>query len=320
LPTVCIETFQKQFASRVIMNAIAVSSPAKINLTLEVLNKRTDGFHNISTIFMRIPFSDAFVFLPAGRSQVGTIRLFALHEISKVAHISDEENLIMRAARRLRQVLQEEGYSHTLCDVDICYKKHIPMGAGLGGGSSNAATTLQTLVQLWNADIPQKRLMEIGAELGSDVPFFLLDSTTAYAEGRGEVLQPVTISMEAKALIIVCPGIHISTPSAYQALNRTYEREARTNLRELLQATHKVSWNSLHSQCFNDFEEPTFAEHPVLRRIKQELIAQGAELALMSGSGSSMFGLFASMEVAISVRNTLGEIFPDYQMIVVPTH
>ncbi len=259
---------------------LRIQSLAKINLDLRVLEKRPDGYHNISTIFQTVSLADTieFSYTPSRRLKV---------TIDSACDIP--ENLIETAA----ELLAIPG------TFDIKLKKKIPMGGGLGGGSSNAASTLLAIPALTGKGVPFERLVELGTQLGSDVPFFLVGGT-ALAEGRGTELRPLP-DFASYPAILVTPPIHVSTPEAYRALKRT---------------TAAPEAASQPAEPTNDFEAVVFTQHRHLKLIKRKLLKLGASLALMSGSGSTVFGIFANLglrdSAVVSLRKDLGNdtIFP----------
>jgi len=248
-----------------------VRSLAKINLDLRVLHKRPDGFHELRTVFQTISLADVLEaeFTAGRRTRV---------ELDSTVDIAD--NLVARAANLVIEETRATGlYRFTLT-------KRIPMGAGLGGGSSNAAATLLLLPVLTGKPIPLERLIELGASLGSDVPFFLLGGT-ALGLGRGTELYPLP-EAPARAALVVSPALHVSTPQAYRALGRSLTSELPSST---ISSFRSFVW-SFDRESVNDFETVVFSEHPQLRSIKRTLLKLGAEPALMSGSGSALFGIF----------------------------
>jgi 4-diphosphocytidyl-2-C-methyl-D-erythritol kinase len=259
------------------MNAHAY---AKINLGLHVVGKRADGYHNIETIFHRI-------------------NLFDEINIENSEHISilcsdpsvpaDNANHCWKAVELLRNEL---GIS---AGASISIVKRIPSGAGLGGGSSDAASVLRLLPRVWNISVDPSVLHAVALRIGSDVPYFLQNST-AYAEGRGEILTPATLSLPFW-IVLVNPNIHLSTPWAYNALSVQRNGTFPVRPRMLEQFTTDPMSAILSSE--NDFEAVVFEAHLKIKKIKLQLKELGAVLSLMSGSGSSMFGLFDDMVSAL---------------------
>ena len=255
-----------------LVRTAVVKAFAKINLGLRVLYRREDGFHELRTVFHTVSLADRLTISFRGSRTTEVI-------VEGMPGVSD--NLAARAASA---VLSELGVTGV---VRIAIDKRIPMGAGLGGGSSDAAAVLLTLPVLARQEIPMDRLHGLAAPLGSDVPFFLMGGA-ALGLGRGEELYPLTSYPGLQGLLIT-PGIHVSTPDAYRALSPTLQ-DAETKLRHFQQSVAQP----LAAPLVNDFESVVFEQHPELDEIKQGLLARGAVQALMSGSGSSLFGLFRS--------------------------
>ncbi|MBI2429144.1 MAG: 4-(cytidine 5'-diphospho)-2-C-methyl-D-erythritol kinase [Ignavibacteriales bacterium] len=246
---------------------------AKINLGLHIVGKREDGFHNIETIFHRINLSDEITI-----RENDTIAL----TVSNSLIPSNKDNLCWKAVELLQQKLQ------TSRGVTIHIQKNIPVGAGLGGGSSDAAAVLQSLPMVWNKQIDKTALETLALHIGSDVPYFL-GKQTAYAEGRGEKLSYVQIGIPYW-IVLVNPGIHLSTQWAYKTLSE--QRNGTFPVRTSLANAFSLSPMQCMITAENDFEEIVFAAHPHIGEIKKKLLQLHAINALMSGSGSSVFGLF----------------------------
>lgn len=258
-----------------------VKAYAKINLGLHIVGKRQDGFHNIETVFHRINLFD----------EINIENSFDISiSCTDITIPSDNNNLCWKAAELLRKELgMAKG-------VRIGITKNIPTGAGLGGGSSDAAAVLLALPLLWEIDVKRPIIEKLALQLGSDVPFFLQNSS-AYAEGRGEVLKTIDLALPYW-IVLIHPNIHLSTPWAY---NRLAEKRnglfpVRPNMAEQFSADPIRA--VLESE--NDFEEIVFEEHPKIEKIKKQLKDLGAAVSLMSGSGSSMFGLFIDKSTALS--------------------
>lgn len=268
--------------------SLLILSPAKINLFLRVTGKRPDGYHDLFSLMCRVSLYDEVVLRPSA----GTIRV----RCSDPALPSDETNLAYRAASSFCAAL---GHNDG-CEIFIA--KRIPVAAGLGGGSSNAASVLLGLNQLYGHPLSTKDLFGIGRGLGADVPFFLFPSP-ALASGIGDQLEAYP-GLASWLVLIVCPPFHVSTRMVYQNLNLQL-----TNLQKQPTRTHlkKTAFNpSLH--LHNDLEAVTLALHPELVRIKDCLKAQGAAGALMSGSGPSVFGLFPDED---GVRHAMAALASD---------
>jgi 4-diphosphocytidyl-2-C-methyl-D-erythritol kinase len=290
------------------MNSVGTVAHAKINLGLEVLYKRPDDFHEINTVFVRVSLADTLLIAANGTSNsaMNSITLDCQPDLG----ISDEENLAYKAAKKAQTLALESG-APPLPSLFITLRKQIPYGGGLGGGSSNAGAILRSLTSLWGEKtLSHEQLLTVAAEIGSDVPFFMEDMVCAFGSGRGEVLKPVEMRLPYY-VVIVAPSIRILTAWAYNALKRgdkATEKRKATNYTDLLSDAID-SPNILRQHFTNDFEEVVFAEHPVLAGIKAQLYEQGAMFALMSGSGSSVFGLFKSEMQANTVCASIRERF-----------
>ena len=191
--------------------------------------------------------------------------------------------------------------------MEITLRKNIPLGAGLGGGSADAAATLKGLAQLWNLDVSSSELRSLALSLGSDVPFFLAGGT-AYATGRGEVLEPLTLNLPYW-IVVVTPPVHVSTAWAYRTLQGREPRQ-RADLRSVLN-DHLHNPEILGRELANDFEESVFQAHPQIRQARDRMLALGAGCALMSGTGASVFGLTKSEGTAkrlIDELSTIGRV------------
>jgi 4-diphosphocytidyl-2-C-methyl-D-erythritol kinase len=277
---------------------LVVRAYAKINLGLRVLRKRPDGYHDIETIFHRVDISDEVT--------ISTSPVLSL-TCSDPTLPTDEKNLAYRAAK----LLQDEPGLFGFPRVAITLKKQIPMGAGLGGGSSDAAATLLGVVEHLRLPVPHTRLCSLAAAIGSDVPYFLSHGS-AYATGRGERLKPVKISIPYW-ILVAYPGIHVSTPWAYAGLRKSISlREERSDSESLETLIVKFLEDPVRNSLLlrNDFESVVFAEHPEIAVLKQSFLDGGALFAQMSGSGSSVFGLFRDERTARECASRFG---PDIQ-------
>ena len=266
-----------------------VPAPAKINLDLRVLGKRPDGFHELRTIFQTISLADTLEisFSKARRTEI------ALDD-----PLGIPDNLVVRAARAALDAMRVNGR------VEMRLKKRIPMGAGLGGGSSNAAAVLLSLPVLAERAIAAAELNEIAEALGSDVSFFLLGGTAA-GIGRGTELFPLEDAPAFHGLLLT-PGIHVNTAQAYRALSPRLTTDLQRNKIQGFQVVTR--WGGGLSALRNDFEAVVFEQHPELGRLKRRLLRAGAAAALMTGSGSAVFGLFDSKDAAERAGKSLGEI------------
>jgi 4-diphosphocytidyl-2-C-methyl-D-erythritol kinase len=250
-----------------------VRALAKINLDLRVLEKRADGYHELRTIFQTVSLADSLeiAFTPAAGTAIELDDPLAL-----------EDNLVTRAARLVIEAIGARGH------VAIRLTKRIPMGAGLGGGSSDAASVLLALPVLAGRTLDYPALAALARDLGSDVPFFLMGGR-AVGIGRGTELFPLPDSPARRGLL-VAPAVHVSTAEAYRALSPSLTTELQQNKMFSFQAQ---VWDvSTAVPAGNDFEPPVFARHPELAGFKERLLRAGASPALMTGSGSALFGLF----------------------------
>jgi 4-diphosphocytidyl-2-C-methyl-D-erythritol kinase len=247
-----------------------VSFPhAKINLGLNVIRKRPDGFHDLETCFYPVPWTDILEIIPAKEFQFSSSGL--------PINGNSENNLCVKAYDLLRK-------NFDLPPVQIHLHKIIPMGAGLGGGSSDAAFTLRELNELFALGLSQNKLMEYAAQLGSDCAFFISDEAKL-GKGRGEILSPAEVSLRGKFIVIVKSNVHVSTADAFAGI---IPKVADVNFAEVL----KYPINEWRKFLKNDFEESVLKKYPVIREVKDKLYAIGASYASMSGSGSAVFGLF----------------------------
>jgi 4-diphosphocytidyl-2-C-methyl-D-erythritol kinase len=264
-----------------------VRALAKINLDLRVLGKRPDGYHELRTVFQTISLADTLeIAYRPGRRRV----------IENDDPLGIPGNLAVRAAELALETMDTGGY------VSLRLRKRIPMGSGLGGGSSDAAAVLLTLPVLAGRVVPLTRLLEAGIALGSDVPFFLLGGT-AVGIGRGAELFPLPdrfLCGDRSRGLLVAPGLHVSTAEAYRSLSPRLTTKSQENKIVTFQS---VVWDrGVCGELCNDFEEIIFERHSRLARLKRRLVKAGACPALMTGSGSAIFGLFSG---AAAVRDAL---------------
>lgn len=269
-------------------SVLRLSSPAKINLWLRILGRRADGFHEIQSRLCKLALADAVQLERLSFSKSVTLTC------SDPSVPTDESNLVMRALRLFEEAT---GTRH---GWKIHLEKSIPAGAGLGGGSSNAATALKALNEVSRHPLAHEQLMELAARIGSDVPFFLLDATVADATGRGEMVTPAIFPWRLP-VVIIKPPFPIPTPWAYQAWADSKE------LKGVLYAPQVCPWGAM----VNDLERPVFQKHLLLPALKSRLLECGATTAaLMSGSGSVVFAVtstaVASEEVAALARDWCG--------------
>jgi 4-diphosphocytidyl-2-C-methyl-D-erythritol kinase len=243
---------------------------AKINIGLNVTEKRSDGFHNIETIFY-----------PIGLSDILEINISDTVQFANTGLVVENKNLKSNLCYKAYQLLQNDFDLEPIC---IHLHKITPYGAGLGGGSSDATFTLKALNTLFELNLSNQELVSYAEKIGSDCPFFIVNKPV-YAEGKGEILSEIDLSLRGYYLVIIHPGIHVDTARAY---SRIKPKKPVTSIRELInQPLNK--WKELIQ---NDFEESVFKEHIKLKEIKEKLYDLGAVYASMSGSGSAIYGIF----------------------------
>ena len=267
------------------LSSVRVHAPAKINLILRILDRRPDGFHNLWSIMHTVGLEDEVAIHRTDAHQD-----IALQCDSRTLS-TDRTNLVYRAAEAVLQRVN----SHI--GLDIVLSKRIPMGAGLGGGSSDAAATIIGLNRLLNLNWSIKDMADIGHTLGSDVPFFFL-APSACVSGRGEQIKPITIR-GSRWVILVNPGFPVETGWAYRQLASTRSGvRAPSDAHRAMDVAQETSWDEILKLAENDFEGPVFTAHPALRDIKLQLQKAGAEAALLSGSGATVFGIFGDEQAA----------------------
>lgn len=244
--------------------------PCKINLGLNVLEKRSDGYHNLETVFYPIPLNDIVEIIPSNTTE------FIASGITIPGENST--NLCLKAYELLKS-------EYNLSPVEIRLHKVIPTGAGLGGGSADAAYTLRLLNQLFNLKLSLAQLKDYAQQLGSDCAFFIEDKPML-GLGRGEILEPINLSLKGKFLVLLKPNVHVSTAEAYKGVKPT---TAQPRVKDIIENIPLQEWKHILK---NDFEESVFQSHPIIRQYKEKLYTAGALYACMSGSGSSVFGIF----------------------------
>jgi 4-diphosphocytidyl-2-C-methyl-D-erythritol kinase len=266
------------------MREVRIPAYAKINLRLEILGKRADGYHELRTIFQTVSLHDTLTFRPTHGAGISLV----IHGNDALSQEAAEKNLVYRAADALRRELKIRP------GVEIVLQKKIPAGRGLGGGSSDAAAALLGYLQFTGKQIETVRLLEIAAQLGADVPFFLFGGR-ALGISKGDEIYPLP-DIEKRTLLIVSPReIHVPTPDAYRWLHAP-ELASLTKSA----ANHKLfkfcalCWSAQEERLWNDFEAAVFQRHPRLGSIKRALLRGGASEALLAGSGSAVFGVFPS--------------------------
>ena len=267
--------------------ALLLRAPAKINWFLLVLSKREDGFHNIMSLMQCIRLYDDLIF-----EHADTI------ELESDLTIPVKDNLVHKAASLLKY------YTSYRKGIKITLKKSIPIGAGLGGGSSDAAYTLSGLNLLWGLGLNNRDLSSIGAEIGSDVPFFL-NSPVAIVEGRGERVSPLKIDSSID-ILLVNPFISISSAWAYTSFDKLRMHgelaepltKKTVDIKLFCRAIEKKDFASLVTMLKNDLERSVKEKYPVVDKIKKSMLQNGAVISAMSGSGPTVFGIFESKDTA----------------------
>jgi len=274
---------------------LVINSYAKLNLYLEVLNQRKDGYHNITTLFERIDLADKIIL----RSRPD--KIIKISSNSKQIP-NDQSNLAYRAARILQESL------HLEKGVEIRIIKKIPVGSGMGGGSSNAASTLLGLNKLWKLNLSRAQLANFAQKLGSDVPFFIYNCPFALGQARGEKVKPVRSLNQIKFWhLLIVPRIFVSTPKIYREWDKAHKEQkapltsVKSNVKLLILSLKKKDLSGVEMGLFNGLEEATTRLYPDLVRIKEELRHSGLEAVLMSGSGPAVFAISGSRKEAESV-------------------
>lgn len=242
----------------------------KINLGLNIVSKRDDGYHNIETVFFPIHLKDAIEVIEKENFKFSTSGLAIEGE--------QENNLCNKAYHLLKKDFSQ------LPPVHMHLHKAIPMGAGLGGGSADGAFTLKLLNKKFGLSLSEKQLSEYSLLLGSDCPFFIINKP-CFATGRGEIFEQINLDLSAFKIVIVHPGIHISTSWAFSNINPVVPKRS---IKGVIQQPIET-WKE---ELINDFEEPVFTLYPEIKNIKTELYNSGAIYASMSGSGSAVYGIF----------------------------
>lgn len=264
-----------------------ILAPAKINLYLEVINRRKDGYHNLETIFQTVSLYDELMFKKRAEGIAVKCNCMELR--------SDDSNLVFKAARLLKERLG------ITSGIEITLKKRIPMGAGLGGGSSDAAATLKGLLKFWKKSLPQKELVKLASGLGADVPFFLFGGA-AEAKGIGDRIKPLK-KLKPMWFLLVNPGFPVPTPGVYRRLKFPLTNKRKIyKIRQLLVCgSSPKTWGKY---IFNRLEEAVLPYHGAIRDIKDTLERMGCR-SLMSGSGSTVFALMSSSAEGERVKQKL---------------
>ena len=256
------------------MAMITIKAPAKINLALDTLYKRKDNYHEVEMIMTTVDLADYITVTPLEKNEI-------VIKSNEFTMPLNEKNLAYQAAQLFKQHFNiDKG-------VEIYIKKRIPVAAGLAGGSSNAAATLKALKELWKVDCTIDELAELGAQLGSDVPFCVYGGT-ALATGRGEIIQPIP-SPPKCWVILIKPRIGVSTKEIYEALDANQVEHL--DIEGMLKCIDNKDYQGICDRLGNSLEEVTLERYPVVAEIKNKLVQFGADAVLMSGSGPTVFGL-----------------------------
>lgn len=266
-------------------DSIALLAPAKVNLFLRILAKRPDGYHELDSLMLKLALGDRL--LISRRERSGIVVRCPGSDLPE-----NDDNLVYRAALAF--------YDHCRLKpaLEITLDKKIPVAAGLGGGSSDAAGVLCGLDRLYGTDLGQGTLQELARPLGADVPFFVQPAAAARAGGIGEKLTPLAVPAEVGWIVLVNPGFAVSTAWVYQNFRLTKQRDPFTFTGSFAAGEHVFH---------NDLEAVTLVRHPELAAIKEQLLAHGADAALMSGSGPTMFAVFGNQAAAENCAAAMGK-------------
>lgn len=263
------------------MRQVEIRARAKVNLFLRVLAREASGYHRIESLFCGVELGDRVRVEELEGRKGPRIRVESPWDVGP-----DEENLALRAA-----VLFSERIGEPELGLGITLKKEVPPGAGLGGGSSDAAAVLRAANHLRGAPLSMDALLGLGASLGSDVSFFLAPTPLALAWGRGERILSLP-PLAARPVVLLVPPFSVATSDAYAALSRRREGAWSSPEPRILRGTELGSWEGIESLLENDFEEVVFGRHPELEAAGEELLSLGATSVCLTGTGSALFGLF----------------------------
>ncbi|MEX2282502.1 MAG: 4-(cytidine 5'-diphospho)-2-C-methyl-D-erythritol kinase [Gemmatimonadota bacterium] len=280
---------------------VRLAARAKINLRLQVLAREASTYHQIETVFCALELADDVEIALGGEA----LR-FEVESPDGIHVPSNSENLAYRAAERFFSAAKLKP------GATIRLRKRIPVGAGLGGGSSDAASTLKGLNLLSREPLSEAQLIELGADLGADVPFFLCGSSLALGWGRGQRLLPLT-PLPPMAVLLAVPPFPIETRLAYQALS--IGNNVAGGRAHVLHPQRLNSWEAVQQDAVNDFETALFPKHALLPQLRDALREAGASSAMLSGSGSTIFGLFALDRAAARAAKRIREQFPAVRTI-----
>lgn len=283
------------------MNKKTIDAPAKINLSLDVVRRKEDGYHELSMIMQQVALKDIVTITSsdiegADKDYDQSLDIEITCDHSKVP--LNENNIVWKAVK-----LMSEEYD-VVKKVKIHIEKHIPVSGGMGGGSTDAAAVLKGLNELWALNLTDDRLRELGLKLGADVPFFI-QGGTAHAEGIGEELTPLP-SFKGRLILIANPGFDVSTKNVYEKLD-LYGLKDRPDINSIIQYIEKGDTKRLAYNMRNILESVTIAMHIEIAQIKKKMIDCGALGSLMSGSGPTVFGIFEDIEEMEQCKRELSE-------------
>ncbi|MDI6605811.1 MAG: 4-(cytidine 5'-diphospho)-2-C-methyl-D-erythritol kinase [Candidatus Omnitrophota bacterium] len=290
------------------MAKLVLNSYAKLNLYLAVLNRRRDNYHNIKTLFERIDLADRITLVPRRDSKIKII-------CSDPRLPKDNSNLCYRSAKLLRESFNIKS------GLEIRLIKRIPIGAGLGGGSSNAATLLLGLNRFWKLNLSRKKLLDFAARLGSDVPFFIYGTSFAFGYGRGDKIKPLQPGrLPGLWHVLVVPAFGVSTPLIYEKWDEFSRLKTpcksyasgltmpKFDVKILTSLICKGASGLAGGILFNSLEEVAARVYPQIRRIRKILVSLGINSILMSGSGPAVFGIVSSRKEALTLRRKIKTI------------
>ena len=280
--------FKVYYVSLLFKNEVMICFPnAKVNLGLNIVSKRSDGYHNIETVFYPIALKDGLEILPSNDKKA-----YRLYETGIKTNSKPHFNLVVKALL----LLSDE---NLMPNLDIHLLKNIPNSAGLGGGSSDAAFMLKLLNQTYSLDLTNDELRQIAVKIGADCPFFI-NNKPAFASNIGDELEEIDLSLDDYYFVVIKPDIAVSTKEAYELI---VPKKPEVSLKEIV----RLPINKWSELMHNDFEIPIFRKHPLIGEIKQHLYDSGAVYASMSGSGTSVYGLYEKKPL-----DSFSDTFLDY--------
>ncbi len=277
---------------------IKIKTPAKINLFLDVIERDKNNYHKIITIFQAITLFDKIIIKESEYDKI----------ISNIKSLETTDNLIFRAINLIREKynINKKFY--------IKLNKNIPIGAGLGGGSSDAAAVILGLIKKYHIPINKKEILKLGMSIGSDVNFFLNGCKTQIGEGYGNILSPISTNFKYY-IILIYPDIHISTKENYKMLSKNMFKKGEKYLDEIYSAIKEKKVDKLINNLYNIFEYNTFKRYYEIKEIKEELLKEGANNALMSGSGSSVYAICKEKNKAKKIYKKLKKKYKNIYLI-----